>query len=127
MLEVIMRSSIKLSEKGKKFFASLLILVMVIFLAICNTPKKDYKHEILEGDNYSLKIDYPDIKNKLIAKEAISFIDERKKEFIHSIKDLEKKESKYDFSVTYNLSSYNNIDVLHLLIFSYTGDRKSVV
>lgn len=116
-----MRSSIKLSEKGKKFFASLLILVMVIFLAICNAPKKDYKHEILEGDNYSLKIDYPDIKNKLIAKEAISFIDERKKEFINSIKDLEKKESKYDFSVTYNLSSYNNIDVLHLLIFSYTG------
>ena len=34
---------------------------------------------------------------------------------------MEKKESKYDFSVTYNLSSYNNIDVLHLLIFSYTG------
>ena len=95
---------VKLTKAGKMFFSILIIIIILcIFIAIKSFAKASL-HNILEKDNYIIKIDYPDISNKHIKKLAYEFINKEEKKFITNTKKYKVKDRKYDFSSTY---SYN--------------------
>lgn len=113
-------SKIKLNKKGK-FTICTFIVIITIFILLFPQKKEQVKvHDILNTDMYNLKIDYPDIKNKEVANIMAKYIDSKKEEFLKIAKN-KIQNVKYDFSVTYNLSSIKNVEMVHITIYSFTG------
>jgi len=86
-----MSSKIKLSDKGKQFLSGVIVVIVLLFLSV---PEKKMasNNEIVEKDNYIIKIDYPEVDNKNIASLMRKYINDKKTEFISIVKDLENKE-----------------------------------
>lgn len=116
-----MKQSIKLSKAGKRTIGMLFVVVFLV-LFVFFRPKPIDNHNIEETKNYIVKIDYPTLDNKKILKESAEFIDNKKEEFIDSIKDLDLVGgAKYDFIATYSLNKMNEISGIKVTIFYYTG------
>lgn len=114
------RSKLKISQKGKKIIY-IFITIITISLLLYSKPQDNLKnHEIIESDNYSLKIDYPETKNKEAAKMMADYINTKKAEFLKTAND-KIQDFKYDFSATYTLTSIKNIEAVHIIIYSFTG------
>ncbi|MDE5539735.1 MAG: hypothetical protein K2J20_04540, partial [Bacilli bacterium] len=116
------RSRVRLNKRGKIAVLILLaVVIAIVFVFTYNREKEDKAHEIMETQNYSLKIDYPDLQNKEVAKEMIAYIDEKKAEFLEIAENISDVTMKYDFSVTYDYANVKDINIVHILVYSYTG------
>jgi len=115
-----MSSKIKLSDKGKQFLSGVIVVIVLLFLSV---PEKKMasNNEIVEKDNYIIKIDYPEVDNKNIASLMRKYINDKKTEFISIVKDLENKEFEYEFLASHSLSTKEDITSVHIIIYSFTG------
>lgn len=118
------KKNLKLSDRGKLIIVISVLAILFGFLFF-NIEKNGENHEIIKEENYYMKIDYPDIENKKENRKIIAsikkYIDEKKGEFIDSVRDLENKEIVYDFLVSNSMSEYEDITSVHLTVYSYTG------
>ncbi len=116
-----MRSNkLKLSKKGKLTISAIVALITIITLIIPSKQEDLKEHEILESDNYSLKIDYPETENKEVAKIMANYINDKKEEFI-KIANNKEQDFKYEFSATYSLTNIKDIEIVHIIIYAFTG------
>lgn len=103
---------------------SILVLIVVFGILFFNIDKLN-NIEKANNENYYMRIDYPSIENKKEYRSVIKsikiYIENKKKEFIDLVKDLEKKEVPYDFIVSNTMNEYEDIVSIHLQVYSYTG------
>ncbi|MCM1052927.1 MAG: polysaccharide deacetylase family protein [Ruminococcus sp.] len=111
----------RLSIKGKEFICWVVVIVVLFCRVFKNNDNNIVNHEIVEASNYNLKIDYPDVKNKTVAKIMKEYIDTKKDEFVNTVKTLENEEFKYEFQATYSLSSSGKTESVHIIIYSFIG------
>lgn len=120
-----MKKKRKLNRIGKiTILSMILVIVGIIILIICFTNHSEKEFHIIEKSNkYTLKISYPNVKNKKLNKEIKNYVLNQKKEFLASISDLEISESGelYDFSLQYQVSKKENIESYHLVTYSFSG------
>ncbi len=110
----------KLNKKGKLILTILSLLIILLSLAVIYADNKEEIH-ILESNNYyDLKIDYPNIKNKIIKEKVMDYINNQKKEFINIIKNT-KPTNKYDFNLNVTIDEREEINYINMLTYSYTG------
>ena len=69
--------------------AKIILSVIIIGIVLCTLTfvhkDKNFEteiHEIEEKDNYTLKIDYPEITNQKINEEVLNYINEKKESFL---------------------------------------------
>ncbi len=118
------KKKIKLTNTAKMIFGVLLIGILLCTLTFYHKDKTiEFEvHEIREEDNYTLKIDYPEIENKVVAEQATEYITNKKEEFLADAKKLkEVTETKCDLSITYTLDELFDYNALHVNVYSYMG------
>lgn len=114
-------SKLKLSSKGKKTISIFIIIICLLYLVFKDSKTETLKNEEkTETDNYTLKVDYPEVSNQYISTLMNEYIDSKKEEFINIANDINPTE-KYDFSATYSYEKKADINIVHIIIYSYTG------
>lgn len=115
---------IKLTNTAKVILSVIVIGIVLCTLIFVHKDKnfETEVHEIEEKQNYTLKIDYPEISNKEIKDEVDTFIKEKKEEFLVTASDLkEVSNTKCDLSITYTKEDLFDFQALHISVNSYTG------
>lgn len=114
----------KLSIAGQIGMFIILLLFIIVLLVWQNIKNIHYEevNEIEETPNYVLKIDYPIVDNKRINKEIKKYIEDKRREFILAVDGLDTiMNEPYDFKVNYEMNTFQNINTIHIIIYSYTG------
>ncbi|CDF11896.1 secreted deoxyriboendonuclease [Mycoplasma sp. CAG:776] len=109
--------------------AKIILSVIIIGIVLCTLTfvhkDKNFEteiHEIEEKDNYTLKIDYPEITNQKINEEVLNYINEKKELFLDTSKELKEITSTpCDLSITYTVEDLFDFKALHINVNSYTG------
>lgn len=112
-----------LNRRGKILVLSLSLIILISGIFVIKGLNKNEEVHILEStDNYDLKIDYPNVKNKKIKKKIDEYVKEQKDNFLNNVKEIEDLEQpKYDFNLSVNVNDYKNITHVYMLTFAYTG------
>lgn len=114
----------KLSPIGYWLLFAILIIIVMIILVVQDILKRNVEeiHEIKETPTYVLKIDYPITNNKKINKEIEDYIESKKKEFIVTADEASSTiNAQYDFKINYEMYSIENVEFVHLILYSFTG------
>ena len=115
---------LKLTNTAKVMFSLIIIGIVLCSLTFFHKDKSvEFEvHEIEEKENYTLKIDYPELANKEIEKEIVEYIQGEKEEFLKTAEELKGVIStKCDLSITYTLEELFDYEALHVSVYSYTG------
>ena len=108
--------------KFGKIFLSLIIVLMIGIFSLCFINSKNKLYEKQETDNYSIEINYPNVKNENLLAYSTEYIKNKEEEFKNDISDLENMNSmKYDFKTDYEISENEDILGVHLTVYEYTG------
>ena len=121
-----MKRSKKLRLKTSVRNVLVVVLIMIIFISFGISKLKDSKkfeaHEIVEEDNYTLKIDYPRVENKDLEQKILTYIGNQKEAFLKTVYELEDvTETKSDLSITYTEDSWLDCRAVHINVYYYTG------
>ena len=121
-----MKRSKKLRLKTSVRNVLVVVLIMIIFISFGISKLRDSKkfeaHEIVEEDNYTLKIDYPRVENKDLEQKILTYIGNQKEAFLKTVYELEDvTETKSDLSITYTEDSWLDCRAVHINVYYYTG------
>lgn len=116
----------RLTKFGKLFFLGIFALtVSILSLTFINHQRDFYEKE--QNKNYTVEINYPNVKSKQLLAYSDDYIKNKKKEFKEEIsKEEPLNSSKYEFKADYKITDNNNILGLHLNISEYTGGAHHV-
>lgn len=111
----------RLTKFGKLFFLGIFALtVSILSLTFINHQRDFYEKE--QNKNYTVEINYPNVKSKQLLAYSDDYIKNKKKEFKEEISTVDVLNgSKYEFKANYKINDNNNILGLHLNISEYTG------
>lgn len=111
----------RLTKFGKLFFLGIFALtVSILSLTFINHQRDFYEKE--QNKNYTVEINYPNVKSKQLLAYSDDYIKNKKKEFKEEISTVDVLNgSKYEFKADYEINDNNNILGLHLNISEYTG------
>ena len=111
----------RLTKFGKLFFLGIFALtVSILSLTFINHQRDFYEKE--QNKNYTVEINYPNVKSKQLLAYSDDYIKNKKKEFKEEISTVDVLNgSKYEFKADYEINDNNNILGLHLNINEYTG------
>ena len=112
----------RLTKFGKLFFLGIFALtVSILSLTFINHQRDFYEKE--QNKNYTVEINYPNVKSKQLLAYSDDYIKNKKKEFKEEISTVDVLNgSKYEFKADYKINdNNNNILGLHLNISEYTG------
>ena len=111
----------RLTKFGELFFLGIFALtVSILSLTFINHQRDFYEKE--QNKNYTVEINYPNVKSKQLLAYSDDYIKNKKKEFKEEIsKEEPLNSSKYEFKADYEINDNNNILGLHLNISEYTG------
>lgn len=102
---------------------TILVISCIIGITFIKATSKevDEFNEIVETDNYTMKISYPIINNGKIDKLIKEYIDSKRCEFLKIITSVENIRVNYDFKINYQKEILSNVTLIYFKIFSNTG------
>lgn len=119
--------------KSKSKSAALIVIACtfaaVFLIAYCGDvleKNSDEKDNIIKIEEMcDIQIDYPTLNNKKLESGVNSFIQEQEDEFLESVKSLPKPTDgkKYSFSVNNEIQTRFDVETVHVVVKSYTGQN----
>lgn len=119
--------------KSKSKSAALIVIACtfaaVFLIAYCGDileKNSDEKDNIIKIEEMcDIQIDYPTLNNKKLESDVNSFIQEQEDEFLESVKSLPKPTDgkKYSFSVNNEIQTRFDVETVHVVVKSYTGQN----